>query len=95
MVLESHGFGEGFGGEKPFGGEEVGGGCVDMGVCAQTLALSQATRLAIVQERAEPCRTPQSKEVRQEPKGVVVRMVRSERDSAIHSVKPVGGKPTM
>ena len=54
MALESQGFGEGFGGEKPFGGEEVGGGCVDMEVCAQTLALSQATRLAIVQERAEP-----------------------------------------
>jgi len=86
VVLESQGFGEGFGGEKPFGGEEVGGGCVDMGVCAQTLALSQATRFAIVQERAEPCRTPQSNEFVHSPNGVVVMMEVWARDSAIHSV---------
>ena len=49
-------------------------------------AVNQATRLAMVQERAEPCRTPQRKFVVAVPKGVVVVMRRLLRDSAIHSM---------
>jgi hypothetical protein len=47
---------------------------------------SQATRLAIRQEREEPWRIPQWKEVWQLPKGVAVSMVRLWRDSATHSI---------
>ena len=59
---------------------------VSLGGCGgvHTLALSQATRLAMVHERAAPWRTPQSKEVVQSPKGVFVIMEMLARDSAIH-----------
>ena len=43
--------GAGAGGAGAGGAEEVGGDG-DMGECVQTLALSHATRFAIVQERA-------------------------------------------
>ena len=48
--------------------------------------LSQATRLAMVHERAAPLQTPHSKEVVQSPKGVFVMMEILARDSAIHLV---------
>jgi hypothetical protein len=56
-------------------------------------AVSHATRLAIVHDRADPCRTPQRKSVMAVPKGVVVVTSTSFSDSAIHSENPSGGKP--
>ena len=86
MVEESQGLGDVVGGEKPlwFGGR----GVVSLRGCGgvHTLALSQATRLVMVHERAAPWRTLQSKEVVQLPKGVFVMMEMLARDSAIHSV---------
>ena len=52
----------------------------------QAVALSHPTMLAIVHERADPCLTPQSKELMHVPNGVFVWILTSERDSAIHSV---------
>ena len=59
----------------------------------QAEAQIHATRFAIVHERAEPWRTPQSYCARQVPKGVDMLIVRSERDSAIHSIYPWAGNP--
>ena len=51
------------------------------------VALSQLTMLARVHERADPWRTPQSKEFMHVPNGVFVWILtRSDKDSAIHSV---------
>lgn len=65
------------------GDEEVDG--VEAGE-SHAVALSQPAMLAMVQERAEPCRTPQSKELMQVPNGVLVCILTSDKDSAIHSV---------
>lgn len=56
------------------------------GEWVQTLALNHATRFAMVQESAEPCLTPQSKEFVHSPNGVDVMMDVCARDSAIHSI---------
>ena len=60
---------------------------------SQMLVHSHATMLAIVQERAEPCRTPHRKLVWQLPCVVLMSRVRLERLSAIHSMYPSGGNP--
>ena len=72
----------------------MGGGSWSGGfVWTQMEAVNHATRFAMVQDRAEPCLTPQRKFDVAGPNGVVVVMVRLLRDSAIHSMYPIGGKP--
>ena len=73
----------------------VGGVCgVGVAVCTHMEAVSHATRLAMVQESADPWRTPQRNCVMAVPNGVVVVIRRLLRDSAIHSMYPEGGKPS-
>lgn len=54
-------------------------------------AVSQAARLAIVQERAESGQTPQQNDVLADLKGVVVVKCMLCSDSTIHSENPRGG----
>ena len=54
---------------------------------------SHAARFAMRHARVDPCRTPQWKFACTSPYGVVTLIVRLWRDSAIHSMYPVGGKP--
>ena len=87
---ESTGLGERVGGRYPecgfigWVGGEGRDGRVEGEI--QAVALSHPTMLAIVHERAEPWRTPQSKEFMHVPNGVFVWILTSDRDSAIHSV---------
>lgn len=76
------------------------GGCGDVGDVdsgeerSHMDAVSQATRLAIVHDRADPWRTPHRNSVMAVPNGVVVVTWMLCNDSAIHSEKPRGGKPS-
>ena len=54
---------------------------------------SHAARFSMRHARVDPCLNPQWKLASMSPYGVMTLMVRLWRDSAIHSIYPVGGKP--